>query len=98
MKENGPGNIVPTSSTIMQLAIGDAIAISTMKQRKFGEKDFKKFHPSGSIGAKLKTVEDLMLKGKIPFISENTNMRSALKIITKKLGVLIVPNKSKQVE
>ena len=98
VKEAGPGNIVPTSSTIMQLAIGDAIAISTMKQKNFGEKDFKKFHPSGSIGAKLKTVEDLMLKGKkIPFINENTDMHSALKIITKKkLGVLIVQNSSKK--
>ena len=98
VKEAGPGNIVPTSSTIMQLAVGDAMAISTMKQKKFGEKEFKKFHPSGSIGAKLKTVEDLMLKGKkIPFINENTNMRAALKIITKKkLGVLIVQNNSKK--
>ena len=98
VREAGPGNIVPTSSTIMQLAIGDAIAISTMKQRKFGEKEFKKFHPSGSLGAKLKTVEDLMLKGKkIPFINENIIMRSALKIITKKkLGVLIVQNNKKK--
>ena len=98
VKEAGPGDIVPTSSTIMQLAIGDAIAISTMKHRNFGEKDFKKFHPSGSIGAKLKTVEDLMLKGKkIPFINENMDMHSALKIITKKkLGVLIVQNSSKK--
>ena len=98
VKEAGPGNIVPTSSTIMQLAIGDAMAISTMKQKKFGEKEFKKFHPSGSIGAKLKTVEDLMLKGKrIPFINENTRMQTALKIITKKkLGVLIVQNNSKK--
>ena len=98
VKEAGPGNIVPTSSTIMQLAIGDAIAISTMRLKNFGEKEFKKFHPSGSIGAKLKTVEDLMLKGKkIPFINENTNMRAALKIITKKkLGVLIVQNNLKK--
>ena len=98
VKEAGPGNIVPTSSTIMQLAIGDAIAISTMKQKNFGEKEFKKFHPSGSIGAKLKTVDDLMLKGKkIPFINENIKMLEALKIITKKkLGVLIVQNNSKK--
>ena len=98
VKEAGPGNIVPTSSTIMQLAIGDAIAISTMKQKNFGEKEFKKFHPSGSIGAKLKTVDDLMLKGKkIPFINENIKMLKALKIITKKkLGVLIVQNNSKK--
>ena len=98
VKEAGPGNIVPTSSTIMQLAIGDAIAISTMKQKKFGEKEFKKFHPSGSIGAKLKTVDDLMLKGKkIPFINENIKMQTALKIITKKkLGVLVVQNNTKK--
>ena len=98
VKEAGPGNIVPTSSTIMQLAIGDAIAISTMKQKKFGEKEFKRFHPSGSIGAKLKTVDDLMLKGKkIPFINENIKMQTALKIITKKkLGVLVVQNNAKK--
>jgi len=98
VKEAGPGNIVPTASTIMQLSIGDAIAISTMRQKKFGEKEFKKFHPSGSIGAKLKTVGDLMLKDKrIPFINENKSMRTALKIITKKkLGVLIVQNNSKR--
>ena len=98
VKEAGPGNIVPTSSTVMQLAIGDAIAISTMKQKNFGEKEFKKFHPSGSLGAKLKTVEDLMLKGKkIPFINENVDMQKALKIITKKkLGVLVVQNNLKK--
>ena len=73
----------------MQLAIGDAIAISTMRQKNFGEKEFKKFHPSGSIGAKLKTVEDLMLKGKkIPFINENIRMVTALKSITSELKKL----------
>ena len=98
VKEAGPGNMVPTSSTIMQLAIGDAIAISTMQIKKFGEKEFKRFHPSGSLGARLKTVEDLMLKGKkIPFISENSGMKTALKIITKKkLGVLVVQNSKKK--
>jgi len=94
VKEAGPGGIVPTSSTIVQLAIGDAISIATMKQKKFGQKDFKKFHPSGSLGSKLKSVEDLMLIGKkIPFINENSNMKSALKFISqKKLGVLVARN------
>ncbi len=97
VKEAGPGGIVPTSSTIVQLAIGDAIAIATMKQKKFGQKDFKKFHPSGSLGSKLKTVEDLMLTGgKIPFINEKSNMKSALRFISKKkLGVLVVRNSKK---
>ncbi len=94
--EAGPGNIVPTSSTIVQLSIGDALAISTMNYRKFGKLDFKKFHPSGSLGAKLKTAEDLMSKNKkIPFINQNLDMNNALKIMRKSnLGVLIVRNNS----
>ena len=94
VKEAGPGNIVPTSSTIVQLSIGDALAIATMKYKNFNKLDFKKFHPSGSLGAKLKTVEDLMLTGKkIPFINENDKMKKALDLITKKkLGVLIAKN------
>ena len=87
--------IVPTSSTINQLSIGDALAVATLDKKKFSKKDFKKYHPSGSLGAKLKTVEDLMLtKEKIPFINENTQMKLALKVISqKKLGTLIARDK-----
>ena len=94
VKEAGHG-IVPTSSTTTSLAIGDALAIASMTYKKFGKLDFKKFHPSGNLGAKLKTVEDLMITGgKIPFINENEKMKTALKIMTsKKLGILIIRNK-----
>ena len=90
-------DMIPTSSTINQLSIGDALAISTLKKKKINNLDFKKFHPSGSLGEKLKTVEDLMLtKDRIPFIDENTLMTKALKIMTeKKLGTLIAQNKRK---
>ncbi|MDB9811139.1 KpsF/GutQ family sugar-phosphate isomerase [Candidatus Pelagibacter sp.] len=86
--------IVPTSSTINQLSIGDALAVATLNKKKISKKDFKKFHPSGNLGIQLQTVDDLMLtKKKIPFIGENLNMKNALKIITqKKLGTLIVRN------
>ena len=89
--------IVPTSSTISQLSIGDALAVAALNKKKINRKDFKKFHPSGNLGAQLKTVEDLMLsKEKIPFINENSKMEDALKIITqKKLGTLIVINNKK---
>ena len=95
VSESGLG-IVPTSSTTIQLAIGDALAIASMNKKKFSKLDFKKFHPSGSLGIQLKTVEDLMITGKkIPFIRENVKMNKALKVLTqKKLGVLIVKNKS----
>ena len=88
-------DIVPTSSTIIQLSIGDALAVATLNEKKVSKKDFKKFHPSGSLGAKLKIVGEIMLtKNKIPFINENESMKNALKLITKKkLGVLIARNK-----
>ncbi len=90
--------IVPTSSTTSQLALGDALAIAVMKKKKFSKLDFKKIHPSGSLGAQLKTVEDIMLTGdKIPFVDENLEMSRALKILTqKKLGILVIRNKKKQ--
>ena len=93
--ESGFG-IVPTSSTTTQISIGDALAIALMKKKKFGKFDFKKFHPSGNLANKLKIASDLMLtKRKIPFISENLNMKKALKIINlKKLGFGVVINKS----
>ena len=56
------GGIVPTASTTVQLALGDALAISTMQKKKFGKMDFKKLHPAGSLGYQLKTVEDIMIK------------------------------------
>ena len=89
--------IVPTSSTTAQLALGDALAISVMKKKRFNKNDFKKIHPAGSLGAKLKTVEDIMLtEDKIPFINERVKMKDGLKILTKKkLGVLIVQNNKK---
>ena len=96
VKEADPGNIVPTSSTTIQLALGDAIAITCMRYNNFGKLDFKKFHPGGSLSVKLKTVSDLMLTGnKIPFVREATNMKDALSVITKKgLGVILIKKKN----
>tara|TARA_B100000902_G_scaffold328980_1_gene325300 strand:- start:3530 stop:4498 length:969 start_codon:yes stop_codon:yes gene_type:complete len=92
------GGIVPTSSTTVQLALGDALAIASMKYKKFDKLDFKKIHPAGNIGSQLKTVEDVMLIGnKIPFVNENLKMKKALKVLSdKKLGVLIVQNQRKK--
>ena len=90
--------IVPTSSTINQLSIGDALAVSALDKKKLNKKDFKKFHPSGNLGAKLRTVEELMITGnKIPFVNENLEMKKALQVLSrKKLGTLIVQNMKKK--
>ena len=62
--------------------------------QKIWKINFKKFHPSGSLSIKLKTVEDLMLSGKkIPFVNENVSMKDALVSITQKnLGTLVIRN------
>ena len=85
-------NIVPTSSTTEQIAMGDCLAVAALNLKKFNKNKFKLFHPHGSLGNQLKTAEDLMIsKNGIPFINENSSMKKALDIITrKKLGVLIV--------
>ena len=96
VKEAGLG-IVPTSSTCEQLAIGDCLAVAALNKKGFSKKNFKVLHPKGSLGAQLKTVEDLMIKGnKIPFINQKLQMEKALSLITKKkLGVLIALDNKK---
>ncbi len=91
-REAGLENIVPTSSTTAQLALGDAIAIACMNYKNFTKFDFRKIHPGGNLSIRLKTVGDLMIKGsKLPVINENIKLHRALKIINeKKLGVIII--------
>ena len=97
VKESGLG-VVPTSSTSIQLAIGDALAVAALKKKQFSKYDFSRLHPGGSLGKQLKTVGDIMATGiKVPFISENKNMKEAIKAISnKKLGVVIVRNRDKK--
>jgi len=89
--------IVPTSSTISQLSIGDALAVATLNKKNISKKDFKNYHPSGNLGAKLRTVDELMIVGdKIPFVNESTRMKKAFQIISnKKLGILVVQDNKK---
>ena len=99
IKEAGLENIVPTSSTTAQLALGDAISIACMNNKNFTKFDFKKIHPSGSLSLKLKTVGDLMSTGKkIPNVNENASMERAIREINdKKLGVLLIKKNSNTV-
>ncbi|MCO4844025.1 MAG: KpsF/GutQ family sugar-phosphate isomerase [Yoonia sp.] len=77
--------IVPTTSTTMTLALGDALAIALMEHRKFTPENFRDFHPGGKLGAKLAKVRDLMHGGdSIPLVSENTPMSDTLLTISQK--------------
>lgn len=78
-REACPINLAPTSSTTVTLALGDAIAGALMEARGFKEKDFARFHPSGSLGRKFLTVKDLMHTGEeIPRIGKNVELQKAI--------------------
>ncbi|MCK4713443.1 MAG: KpsF/GutQ family sugar-phosphate isomerase, partial [Marinosulfonomonas sp.] len=62
-QEACPHNLAPTTSTILQLAMGDALAITLLRMRGFSEESFRNFHPGGKLGAALMPVRDIMHKG-----------------------------------
>ena len=74
--------IVPTSSTTMTLALGDALAVALMEHRRFTPEHFRTFHPGGKLGARLATVADLM-HGEMPLVDEGTPMTEALLTISR---------------
>lgn len=85
-KEACPNNLAPTTSTSIQLLIGDTIAICLMNINGFKTKDFIKFHPSGSLGKKLTlTVEDLVNTNNIPSISIRSKFKNAIEEISSKM-------------
>ncbi len=85
-KEYEPFGLVPTSSTTVALAVGDAIAIALLKKRNFNEEDFAQFHPGGTIGKKLICkIEDLMHSGKDnPLVNVTAKMNKAIIEMTSK--------------
>ncbi len=90
--------LVPTTSTTLALALGDALAIEVMNLNKLSREDFGKNHPGGNIGAKFLKVEELMkTKKDIPLVFENDDMKKTLLEMTRKgLGVVGVLNKKKE--
>lgn len=82
--------VVPTNSTTMTLAMGDALAVALMEHRKFTAEHFRDFHPGGTLGAKLSRVADLMHTGDaVPLVGQDTPMPDALiEISRKSLGVV----------
>ena len=75
--------IVPTTSTTMMLALGDALAVALMEHRKFTPEHFRTFHPGGKLGAQLSRVGDLMHED-MPLVAEDTPMTEALLEISQK--------------
>ena len=81
MSEAGPLGIAPSVSTTCMLAVGDALAFTVMKARNFGIEDYVRFHPGGSLGAKLMTVEESMMfrpGEKLPIVKVNDTIGQML--------------------
>ncbi len=91
-READPLNLVPTSSTTVTLALGDALACALIEAAHFQPSDFAMLHPGGDLGRKLLAqVEEVMVKENLPFLAPNAPMSEAIEIVTNgKLGVGIV--------
>ena len=89
-KEACPHGLAPTTSTVMQLALGDCLAMALLDSKGFTARDFKALHPGGQLGARLKFVSDLMHKGdRLPLTAADAVMTEAIVVMTEKaLGCL----------
>lgn len=80
-----PHGLAPTTSTMMQLALGDALAVALLEARGFTARDFKTFHPGGQLGANLSTLSDVMHTGdRVPILARGATMRDAVIEISQK--------------
>lgn len=91
-KEACPHGLAPTSSTLMQLALGDALAVALLEARQFSAHDFKIYHPGGSLGASLRPLGDIMHKGEsLPLVALGASMPAAMQVLAAKhMGCVIV--------
>ncbi|MBN9045785.1 MAG: KpsF/GutQ family sugar-phosphate isomerase [Rhizobiales bacterium] len=87
-----PHGLAPTTSTMMQLAVGDALAIALLEVRGFTPGDFKTFHPGGSLGASLTHIRDIMHRGeRLPLVVSGTSLSDAMKVLAQKsFGCVVV--------
>lgn len=96
-QEACPHNLAPTSSTTVQLAMGDALAVCLLEARGFTSKDFAKYHPGGALGKKLYLkVSDIYANNQKPIVSPDTPITEViLEITSKRLGCTAVIQKNK---
>ena len=89
-----PLNLAPSASTTATLALGDALALTVLKERGLEAEDFARFHPGGNLGKRLLKVKELMKSGAdLPVITEGSLMKETiLEISSKGLGLTLVVN------
>jgi arabinose-5-phosphate isomerase len=89
-QEVGPEAVAPTTSTTMTLALGDALAMTVMREKGFTRTDFGRLHPGGTLGLRLKPVKRLMHGGDaLPLVTQDTSMHDVIVVMSeKRLGLV----------
>ncbi len=98
-KEACPNNLAPTTSTTLQMVMGDALAVALLHHKDFKEKDFAKYHPGGSLGKKLYLrVADIVSNNEVPVSSPSDNLKDVIVEITKKrMGATTILNEKNEI-
>ena len=96
-REACPLNLAPTTSTMITMVLGDALAVSLMELKNFKQEDFALTHPGGSLGKRLlSSVKDEMKQSNLPFICQDSSVQDVLVIMTEgRLGLALVGTKEK---
>ncbi len=89
MQEACPNGLAPTTSTTMQMALGDALAMALLEARGFSPQDFREFHPGGKLGARLKRARDLMHSAdELPLVGQDATLEQAVvEMTSRRFGV-----------
>lgn len=95
-REACPNNLAPTTSALVTLALGDALAVALIKARQFAPMDFAKFHPGGSLGRRLLCRVKDQMQTKLPIVAKDTNFTDCLTVMNKgRLGLALVMEEGK---
>ena len=99
-KEACPNNLAPTTSTTVQIAIGDALAVALMNLRDFKELDFAQFHPGGSLGKNLLwSVEQILTNKDKPFVQINSSIKEVISsLASAKSGITVVLDEKNSIQ
>lgn len=90
-EEACPHDLAPTTSTTAALALGDALAIVLLEEKRFRPEDFARLHPGGSLGRRLLTrVDEIMVTQDLPILGPDRTMRDAVVMLAERRGIVIV--------
>lgn len=97
-RESCPNNLAPTNSSLVQMALGDALAVCLMEARSFQKDDFARFHPAGALGKRLYlTIEQIAARNNFPHVTAETNIQDSIVAISEgRMGAVAIVDQQQQ--